>query len=226
MINQMEPWIGEEERRAVDEYLTSGGWLTEFKKTQEFEEMIADYVGSKYCIVLSNGTVTLFTALMALGIGPGDEVIVPDYTMIASANVVVLAGARPVFVDIRLSNLCLDLELVAEAFTPRTRAIMLVSLNGRAPGCCIRSICYGCARSRHTIIVQSENGGLRAAVFFVSGIRAQTRQRRLRRMNMMLSRPKANISMVPGSGIRGGGGPPGGGSSEFDADGEPKDRAT
>ena len=133
MINQMEPWIGEEERKAVDEYLTSGGWLTEFKKTREFEEMIAHYVSSKYCIVLSNGTVTLFTALMALGVGPGDEVIVPDYTMIASANVVVLAGARPVFVDIRLSNLCLDLDLVEEAITPRTKAIMLVSLNGRAP---------------------------------------------------------------------------------------------
>ena len=133
MINQMEPWIGEEERKAVSEYLTSGGWLTEYKKTREFEEMIADYVGSKYCIVLSNGTVTLFTALMALGIGPGDEVIVPDFTMIASANAVVLAGAGPIFVDISLSNLCLDLDLAEEAITSRTKAIILVSLNGRSP---------------------------------------------------------------------------------------------
>lgn len=132
-IHQMEPWFGEEEKRALIEYMDSGGWLTEYKKTREFEEMIADYVGSKYCIVLSNGTVTLFTALVALGIGPGDEVIVPDFTMIASANAVVMAGAKPVFVDIDRSNLCLDLDLAEAAITPRTRAIMLVSLNGRSP---------------------------------------------------------------------------------------------
>src|SRR5262249_1301273 len=71
--------------------------------------------------------------LKTLGIGPGDEVIVPDYTMIASANAVVLAGAKPVFVDIELDTLCLDLELTEKAITCATRAIMLVSLNGRAP---------------------------------------------------------------------------------------------
>jgi perosamine synthetase len=131
-INQMEPWFGEEERHALIEYMDSGGWLTEYKKTREFEEMIADYVGSRYCTVLSNGTVTLFTALMALGVGPGDEVIVPDFTMIASANAVVLTGAKPVFVDISRSNLCLDLDLVEEAITPHTKVIMLVSLNGRS----------------------------------------------------------------------------------------------
>jgi len=132
-INQMEPWIGEEEKRAVIEYLDSGGWLTEYQRTREFERAIANYVGSKYCSVVTNGTVSLFIALKALGIGPGDEVIVPDYTMIASANAVVLAGASPAFVDISLSNLCLDLELAERAITPATKAIMLVSLNGRSP---------------------------------------------------------------------------------------------
>lgn len=132
-INQMEPWLGEEEKHALIGYMDSGGWLTEYKKTREFEEMIADYVGSRYCTVLSNGTVTLFTALMALGVGPGDEVIVPDFTMIASANAVVLTGAKPVFVDISRSNLCLDLDLAEEAITPHTKVIMLVSLNGRSP---------------------------------------------------------------------------------------------
>jgi len=132
-INQMEPWIGEEEKRAMMEYLNSGGWLTEYKKTREFERMIADYVGSKYASVVSNGTVSLVIALMALGIGRGDEVIVPDYTMIASANAVVLAGAKPVLVDIDRTNLCLDLDLVKEAVTPKTKAIMLVTINGRYP---------------------------------------------------------------------------------------------
>ncbi|RJS78989.1 DegT/DnrJ/EryC1/StrS family aminotransferase [Methanophagales archaeon] len=129
----MEPWIGEEEKRAMMEYLNSGGWLTEFRKTREFERMIASYVGSKYASVVSNGTVSLVIALMALSIGKGDEVIVPDYTMIASANAVVLAGAKPVLVDIDRSNLCLDLDLVEEAITPKTKAIMLVTINGRYP---------------------------------------------------------------------------------------------
>jgi len=129
----MQPWIGEEEREAVNEYLASGGWLTEFKKTEQFARMVGDYVGSKHCFILANGTVTLFTALAALGVGPGDEVIVPDYTMIASANAVVLTGARPVFVDVNPTNLCLDLDLAESAITERTKAIMLVSINGRAP---------------------------------------------------------------------------------------------
>ena len=132
-INQMEPWIGEEEKRAIVEYLDSGGWLTEFKKTREFEQMIADYVGSKYASVVNNGTVSLVIALMALGIGEKNEVIVPDYTMIASANAVVLVGAKPVLVDIDRTNLCLDLDLVVEAITPKTKAIILVTINGRYP---------------------------------------------------------------------------------------------
>ena len=132
-INQMEPWIGEEEKNAVIEYLDSGGWLTEFRRTREFERAVAGYVGAEHASIVANGTVSLFIALKALGIGEGDEVIVPDYTMIASANAIVLAGAAPVFVDISLSNLCLDLELAECAITPRTRAIMLVNLNGRSP---------------------------------------------------------------------------------------------
>jgi perosamine synthetase len=133
VINQMQPWIAEEEKQAVIQYLDSGGWLTEFKRTREFEQMIAEYVGSRYCAVLSNGTVTLVTSLLALGIGRGDEVIVPDLTMIASANAVVLAGAKPVLVDIDRGTLCIDLTLAERAITPRTKAIMVVSLNGRYP---------------------------------------------------------------------------------------------
>lgn len=130
-INLMEPWIGEEEKKAMAEYLDSGGWLTEFKRTREFERMVSDYVGSKFACAVNNGTVSLALALMGLGIGRDEEVIVPDYTMIASANSVVLAGAKPVLVDIDCKTLCLDLDLVEEVITPRTKAIMFVSINGR-----------------------------------------------------------------------------------------------
>lgn len=132
-INQMEPWLGEEEKKSMIEYLDSGGWLTEFKKTREFEQLIAEYVGCEYACVVSNGTVSLVIALMALGIGKGDEVIVPDYTMIASANAIVLAGAKPVLVDIDQKNLCLDLDQAEKAVTPNTKAVVFVSLNGRHP---------------------------------------------------------------------------------------------
>jgi len=131
-INQMEPWIGEEEKRAMMEYLDSGGWLTEFRKTREFEKLIADYAGSRYASVVNNGTISLVIALMALDIGNGTEVIVPDFTMIASANAVVLVGAKPVLVDIDPSNLCLDLEKAEAAIIPQTKAIMYVSINGRS----------------------------------------------------------------------------------------------
>lgn len=132
-IHQMEPLIGKEEQQAVSAYLKSGGWLTEFKKTEEFEQMLAQFVGAKHTCVVSNGTVSLFVALQALGISPGDEVIVPNLTMIASANAVILAGAKPVLVDITKEDLCIDLDLTKKAITKKTKALMFVSFNGRSP---------------------------------------------------------------------------------------------
>ncbi len=127
----MEPSYDEEEIAAVTAYLRSGGWITEFKKTTELEEAIAEYVGSKHCIMLPNGTLSLWVALVALGIGKGDEVIVPDFTMVASANAIVLSGATPVFVDIAEDDLALDLSKTEATITPKTKAILLVSMNGR-----------------------------------------------------------------------------------------------
>lgn len=129
----MEPWYGKEEKKAILEYLDSGGWLVEFKKTEEFERAICDYTGAKYCSVLPNGTISLVLALMALGVKRGDEVIVPDYTMIATPNAVVMVGAQPIFVDID-DSLCLNTELAKRAITARTKAIIHVSINGRAGG--------------------------------------------------------------------------------------------
>ncbi len=132
-ISQMEPWFGEEERRAMDEYLGQGGWITEFKKTQEFEQMIADYTGSKHCIVVNNGTISLTLAAMSAGIIAGDEVIVPNFTMIATPNSIKMFGAIPVFVDVEPETLCMDIKLVRQAITPKTKAIFFVSANGRYP---------------------------------------------------------------------------------------------
>lgn len=130
-IPQMEPWFDENEARALHDYVQAGGWVTEFRKTREFEAHISEFTGARYCSVVSNGTISLTLALMACGIGPGDEVIVPDYTMVATANAVKLAGAEVVFVDIRPDDLCMDFNRMQDAVTPKTRAVMLVTINGR-----------------------------------------------------------------------------------------------
>lgn len=132
-IMQMQPWFGEEEKKSIISYLDENGFMTEFKRTETFEKMIAEYTGSKHCIVVNNGTISLTLAAIALGITYGDEVIVPNYTMIATPNSVKMIGAIPVFVDVEPETLCLDIELVKKAITKKTKAIMLVSANGRYP---------------------------------------------------------------------------------------------
>ncbi len=132
-INQMEPWYGEEEKKAVMEYLDSGGWLMEYKKTEELEKMIAKYVGSRFCSIVSNGTISLFCALEAYDIGKGDQVICPDYTMIATPNAIKLAGADPIFCDVEEGTFGIDFHDMEKKITDKTKAIMLVSINGRYP---------------------------------------------------------------------------------------------
>jgi len=132
-INQMEPWFDEYESNHLNEYMQSGGWVTEFLKTREFESMIAKYTGSKFCSVVVNGTISLSLALQACGVGAGHEVIVPDYTMVATPNSVELIGAKAVFVDIDRDSLCMDFNKMQEAITDKTKAIMLVTINGRYP---------------------------------------------------------------------------------------------
>jgi len=97
----------------------------------KLEERLADYTGAKYCITVANGTDALQIAQMALGIGPGDEVIVPGFSYIATAETVALLGARPVYVDIDPKTYNLNPELLEAAITPRTKAIIPVSLYGQ-----------------------------------------------------------------------------------------------
>lgn len=128
-INQVEPYITENEIRAVNEYMRSGGWLTEYEKTALFEKMITEFLGVKYAVVVPNGTIGLYLALLAAGIGRGDSVIVPDYTMIASPNSVLWANSEVLLCDTERDTLCLDIQRVPTR--EDIRALMYVSINGR-----------------------------------------------------------------------------------------------
>src|SRR5437762_13222629 len=111
MLSFQPPAVGEEEVAAVAATLRSG-WLTSGPRTAELERRFAEYVGARHALAVASGTAALHLALVALGIGPGDEVITSTITWPATANVIVHAGATPVFADVRESDLNVDPERV------------------------------------------------------------------------------------------------------------------
>ena len=121
--------MSQEVKDEVFEVLDSG-YLTEGSVTKQFEDSIKDYIGCKHALAVSNCTVGLEVALRALGIGPGDEVIVPDYTYPATAAVVGIVGATIVLVDIDPETMLIDYEAIEKALSERTRAIIPVSIFG------------------------------------------------------------------------------------------------
>jgi perosamine synthetase len=130
MIPIARPQMGEEEKQGVWAALESGS-LAQGARVRELEERFAAFIGVPHAVATSSGTTALHLALLASGVQPGDEVITVPFTFIASAAAVLHAGARPAFVDVREEDFCIDPELVEAAITPRTRAIMPVSLYGQ-----------------------------------------------------------------------------------------------
>lgn len=98
-IPQIEPWIDGKELKQLKRVIKST-YVVENELTKEFEDIVANYSGAKHAIAMTNGTAALFCALRALGIGGGDEVLVPNLTFVASANAITLAGAKPVFCEV------------------------------------------------------------------------------------------------------------------------------
>jgi len=99
-VSQFEPCVGEDEIQEILDCIRTK-WLTEGKKTEEFVERLKAYTGARHLVLAPNGTLALFMAVAVAGVGPGDEVVVPDFTFVGSATSVVLAGATPVFADVR-----------------------------------------------------------------------------------------------------------------------------
>lgn len=122
--------FGEEEKNAVLR-IVENGWLTMGQVTEQFEEQFARLVGARHAIAVTNGTASLHLACRALEIGPGDEVIVPSLTFVATSNAILYVGATPIFVDIDgEDNLNISAKTIESAITPRTRAIMVMHYGG------------------------------------------------------------------------------------------------
>ncbi|MGD2148900.1 MAG: DegT/DnrJ/EryC1/StrS family aminotransferase [Anaerolineae bacterium] len=129
MIPIAKPLVGDEEKRGILEVLESG-MLAQGPRVKALEEAFADYCGVRHAVATSSGTTALHLALLAHGIGEGDEVITSPFTFISSANTILFTGAKPVFVDIDPNTFNIDPSQIASAVTPRTRAIMPVHLFG------------------------------------------------------------------------------------------------
>lgn len=161
-IPQIEPWIDEQEliqlKRVVD-----STYVTENELTKEFEQKIIDLTGSKYAISMTNGTAALFCCLKSLGIGPGDEVIVPNITFVASSNAVLMTGATPIFCEISAKTLCISPDEILKLINKNTKAVMPVHLYGQSAD--METICKIASENNIYVIEDAAQG---VGVFFNS----------------------------------------------------------
>ena len=138
-INQVEPNISEEDIQKVNDYMSSGAWITEHALTKELEKKIADFVDRKYAIAVPNGTIAIYLSLLAAGLTKGKRVAVPNITMIATINAILWAGAEPVIIDLN-ERLCMSLESLQAV--EKLDGVIYVPLNGRTEdGIAIEEYC-------------------------------------------------------------------------------------
>ena len=130
-IPQFKPYIDQKEYESIKSCFDEN-WITEGPKSKEFVNKLLKMMGVKYGVLAPNGTLSLYMALKSLGIGKGDEVIVPNFTFIASANAIEMVGAKPIFCDVQEIDLHIDLEKAKKLITKKTKAIMPVHIYGMA----------------------------------------------------------------------------------------------
>ncbi|MDC1296925.1 aminotransferase class V-fold PLP-dependent enzyme [Octadecabacter sp.] len=132
MINQYEPTLSADLNKKMDKYLTSGGWLTEFKETQAFEERIKSEANTEHAIAVTNGTTAIELMLQAVKDGIRDEVLIPNFTMAATAMACHSVGLKPVCVPVSFPSLTMCPETMADFVTEKTLAVIFMPANGRS----------------------------------------------------------------------------------------------
>ncbi len=138
-INQVEPNISEEDIQKVNDYMSSGAWITEHALTKELEKKIADFVDRKYAIAVPNGTIAIYLSLLSAGLTKGKRVAVPNITMIATINAILWAGAEPVIIDLN-ERLCMSIKSLQTV--EKLDGVIYVPLNGRTEdGIAIEEYC-------------------------------------------------------------------------------------
>ncbi|MGA8787927.1 MAG: DegT/DnrJ/EryC1/StrS aminotransferase family protein [Paenarthrobacter sp.] len=128
-IDVMKPWLGEDEAQAVAEVIASG-WVAQGPKVRQFEEAFCLLQQADFAVATSNCTTALHLALVVAGVGPGDDVVVPSFSFIATANAATYVGARPVFADVDVTTGCVTAETLRAALTPATKAVIAVDQGG------------------------------------------------------------------------------------------------
>lgn len=140
-INVAKPWMDEEEVAAVADVIASG-WVAQGPKVAEFEQLFAERVGASHAVAVSNCTTALHLSLLVAGVRPGDEVIVPSFSFIATTNAPMYVGARPVFADVDANTGNLTPATIQAVLTPRTKAVILVHQGGvPADTAAVRALC-------------------------------------------------------------------------------------
>jgi len=130
-VPQLIPYVGEEELKNIEEVINNK-WITEGPFSEEFLELIKNFTGVKHAVLAPNGTLGLYLSLVALGIKADDEVIVPDFTFIASGSSILFAGGKPVIVDVDPRHYNIDIEKIESVITEKTKAIMPVHIYGQS----------------------------------------------------------------------------------------------
>jgi len=150
MLNYARQWVDQDDIEAVVKVL-QGDWLTTGPSVREFENAVSTYTGAIEAVAVNTGTAALHAAAFAAGIGPGDEVIVPPITFVASANCVLYLGGKPVFADIRPDTLNIDSEDIERKITSKTKAIVAVDLTGQP---CDHDAIRNLARQHDLIVIE------------------------------------------------------------------------
>ncbi len=156
MIYQIKPVIGSLAKKNIIKYIKSDNWITEYKNTILFEKKFAKFTNSKHCISFPNGTLTMYAILKCLNLKKNSEVLVSNYTMVATANVVDMAGLKLKLVDISEKDLCMCPADLARKISKKTKAVIYTQMNGRVGQ--INKITQICKKKKIHLIEDSAHG--------------------------------------------------------------------